>query len=63
LLLKGHQVISAHSKAAALRLVANEQFDLILLDYNLPDGTGFGVCLFIRRIDKKTPIIFSTIYK
>ena len=59
-ILKGYEVISARSKAEAIRLLATEQFDLILLDYYLPDGTGFELCLFIRSSDQKTPLLFVT---
>ena len=59
-ILKGYTVVSATSKADALRLITSEKFDLILSDYHLPDGTGFEVCLFIRTFDQTTPIIFAT---
>ena len=62
LLLRDYKVISAHSKAEALRLASSEHFDLFLLDYNLPDGMGIEVCLLIRTFDKKTPILFSTAF-
>jgi CheY-like chemotaxis protein len=53
-------VVSAHSKAAAFQLVVHENFDLIILDYHLPDGTGVEICHFIRGFDKVTPILFFT---
>ncbi|WP_251862062.1 response regulator transcription factor [Clostridium sp. Marseille-Q2269] len=34
--------------------------DLILLDLNLPDGSGFDFCSYIKRI-KDIPIIFLTV--
>ena len=34
-------------------------YDLILLDIMLPDGSGFELCKYIRK-DKLTPIIFLT---
>lgn len=46
-------------KAARSRL-ADEKFDLILLDVNLPDGNGFELCREIRRTSS-TPIIFLTV--
>lgn len=59
-ILRDYEVISARGKAEAKRLLASEPFDLILLDYYLPDGTGFELCLFIRTSDQKTPILFVT---
>ncbi len=53
-------MISARGKADAKRLLASEPFDLVLLDYYLPDGTGFELCASIRTSDQKTPILFVT---
>lgn len=36
------------------------QYDLLLLDVTLPDGTGFEVCEHVRKLDGKIPIIFLT---
>lgn len=36
------------------------QYDLLLLDVTLPDGTGFEVCERVREHDKQIPIIFLT---
>ena len=46
----------------ALKKIQKEQFDLILLDINMPNISGFEVCRFLK-IDPKTkniPIIFLT---
>jgi CheY-like chemotaxis protein len=59
-ILRGYEVIPARTRAEALDKVIAEQFDLILLDYHLPDGTGVEVCSFIRAFDKRTPIYFCT---
>jgi two-component system, chemotaxis family, chemotaxis protein CheY len=50
----------AHSKAEALRKATGGLFDLYLLDYYLPDGTGLELCLLIRDFDDSTPILFVT---
>lgn len=46
----------------ALNWIADEQFDLILLDIMMPEMDGFEVCKRIREADKnaKVPIIFLT---
>lgn len=36
------------------------QYDLLLLDVTLPDGTGFEVCESVRRQGSHIPIIFLT---
>jgi CheY-like chemotaxis protein len=53
-ILSDHEVVSAHSKAEALRKATGGLFDLYLLDYYLPDGTGLEVCLLIRDFDDST---------
>lgn len=36
------------------------EYDLLLLDVTLPDGTGFEVCEKVRRQNTQIPIIFLT---
>src|ERR1051326_1582106 len=59
-LLKDEKVVPACSQSAALKQATKKVFDLYLLDYHLPDGTGVEVCIFIRTFDKHTPILFCT---
>ena len=42
------------------RLPELADFDLLLLDVTLPDGTGFGVCEAVRGRGGTVPIIFLT---
>ncbi|MGL5068363.1 MAG: response regulator transcription factor [Sarcina sp.] len=37
----------------------NSEYDLVLLDVMLPDGSGYDVCKFIRK-ESEVPIIFLT---
>jgi CheY-like chemotaxis protein len=60
MLLADCEMISAPSVLEALHKVSSEEFDLILLDYHLPDGTGLQVCRSIRAFNNKTPILFVT---
>ena len=44
---------------------ANEKIDtniysLILLDWNLPDGSGYKLLKYLREFDEKTPVIMIT---
>lgn len=56
----GFRVSSAFSAAEALKRVANDSPDLILLDVNLPDGNGLEVCRHLRDGAKSghIPILF-----
>lgn len=44
---------------SAYQLLEKEQFHLLILDINLPDGTGFEICRELRRV-LKVPIIFAS---
>ncbi len=56
------EVHTADCVAAAVGVLAGGEFDLILLDINLPDGDGFQVYEKVRSIErfKLTPILFLT---
>lgn len=43
----------------AYELLEKEQLHLILLDINLPDGTGFELCQELRRVSN-VPVIFAS---
>ena len=40
--------------------LSKHEYDLLLLDVTLPDGTGFEVCEQVRKIGSDVPIIFLT---
>lgn len=44
----------------AREFLATRQYDLLLLDVTLPDGTGFEVCDQVRSEGNEVPIIFLT---
>lgn len=56
---EGYETKIVTSKAEALKTINNENFDLFLLDVQLPDGTGFEICKYIKQI-KNLPIIFTS---
>ena len=56
----GYDVHLARSGFEALRLVADTEPALILLDVNLPDLDGFEVCQRLRRDGTNVPVIFLT---
>jgi Response regulators consisting of a CheY-like receiver domain and a winged-helix DNA-binding domain len=42
------------------QLLEQFKYDLILLDWSLPDGTGFDLCKHFRSLGGTTPVIFLT---
>lgn len=56
----GFEVTLAPAIKSGLRKLQEERFDLLLLDYRLPDGTGLDI-LNIRRVrDRELPAIIMT---
>ncbi|WP_041701421.1 response regulator transcription factor [Gottschalkia acidurici] len=56
---EGYEVISSHNTVSSIEYFSRDNFDLIILDINLPDGNGFDLCKMWS--DKTTaPIIFLT---
>ncbi|CCQ96231.1 Two-component system response regulator [[Clostridium] ultunense Esp] len=56
---EGYEVISSYNAASSKDYLSKGKFDLIILDINLPDGSGFDLCK-IWRGKTTTPIIFLT---
>lgn len=57
---EGYRVDVALDGNSGLSLALSGNFNLLLLDWMLPELTGLEVCKAIRKHDKKTPIIFLT---
>lgn len=55
----GYDVMLAQSAKEGFELLKVRTFDLIILDINLPDTTGFEVCRELRSISN-VPIIFCS---
>jgi DNA-binding response OmpR family regulator len=55
----GYLVVKAMTFQAALHAFSEEQPDLVILDINLPGGSGFEVCSAIRR-ESRVPIMMLT---
>jgi len=55
-----HQVTIANNIAQAKKIIAQATFDLLLLDYRLPDGIGLEVLTQIHAQGLKTPAIIMT---
>lgn len=56
---EGYFVDSASTIKEAKVLLDEQEFDLIILDVNLPDGNGYELCKELR-ITSDTPIMFLT---
>ncbi len=57
---RGWVVEMAHTGADAHQLLRNFSYDMILLDWNLPDASGPEICRTFRASGGQTPIIFLT---
>jgi DNA-binding response OmpR family regulator len=56
----GFELEIARTVNEAMKLIAKNKYDLLLLDVTLPDGTGFSVCEQVRKNKNQVPIIFLT---
>jgi DNA-binding NtrC family response regulator len=54
------RILSAGTVAEGLRLFRSEKPEVVVLDYQLPDGTGLQAFEMIRSISPKQPVIFIT---
>jgi len=57
---EGYAVEWSETLQLAGRAAAETNFDLIILDVNLPDGSGFDFARAVREQKKATPFIFVT---
>jgi len=57
---EGFSTTICYDGAMALDIVSKEKFDLILLDWRIPEVTGIDVCKRIRSVNNQTPIILLT---
>ena len=56
----GYDVISVLNVKTATQALNSREFDLVLLDINLPDGNGFELCKLIKPQHSDTIVIFLT---
>ncbi len=59
----GYRVVAARSVATGYQHSRVEDFDLLLLDIGLPDGSGLELAQRLRRENHLSPIIFLTAYE
>src|SRR6218665_2906896 len=56
----GHTVKVCHTGKEGLRMVKEQKFETVLLDYRLPDTTGLEVLEGIKEISADTAVIIMT---
>lgn len=57
---EGYSTVSAYDGEEAMRSLARESFDLIILDLMLPGFDGFDVLDFMQQREISTPVIAVT---
>jgi two-component system response regulator HydG len=55
-----YSITTAHKGRAGLTTFSERPFDLVLLDYRLPDMTGIEILTEIKSMSQKTPVIIMT---
>jgi len=60
--LAGLKITCADNQEMAMSVLGDNRCDLIFLDINLPQGSGFDLCTQIRQLEdhRKTPLVFLT---
>lgn len=56
----GHAPFCVHDIKSALIELKQKEFDLLLLDYRLPDGTGMDVLAYKQEQQLTTPVVIMT---
>lgn len=56
----GFRVSTTANTAGVLQLTAAEHFDVVVLDYWMPELTGVELCRRIRSVDQSTPILICS---
>ncbi len=56
----GHAVVNAEGALSALELLKKEDFDVVLTDHKMPDGSGLDILRAVQEDDATTSVIFLT---
>ena len=57
---EGHKCISCNNGQDALLNLRRQQFDLVVLDWTMPDFTGIDICRRLRQTSNTTPVLMLT---
>ncbi|HEX9995630.1 MAG TPA: response regulator [Abditibacterium sp.] len=55
--LKSHEIINATSVAQGLEQLEQQVFEVVLIDYDLPDGKGDAIAAIASKLTKKPFIV------
>ena len=56
--LEKYEILTASTIKQSMEFLQSEKIDLILLDCNLPDGSGFDLCTIIKQ-KEEIPILID----
>ena len=61
---EGHTVVEAGNAASAVKAMedADEDIDVVLLDYRLPDSNDLGLLASVRRLRPRSAVVMMTAY-
>ena len=59
---EGHVVVEAAGAKEAIERISTAQFDLVLTDQKMPDGTGLSVIAAARDADPSLPVVMLTAF-
>jgi len=59
---RGYKVTEVENGAQARETLEGETFDLIMMDYKLPDATGLELLRGVREVDQDVVVIMMTAY-
>ena len=59
---KGHSVSEAFSVSEALKVFGTDEFDIVLSDYRLPDGSGLDILRQVKELRPEAGVILMTGY-
>jgi two-component system response regulator AtoC len=61
---QGHTVMEAANAASAVKALedAEEDIDVVLLDYRLPDSNDLGLLANVRRLQPRSAVVMMTAY-
>jgi len=57
---EGHTVALAETGQQGLELACDQEYDLLILDWMLPQYSGVEICQRVRSLGRTTPILFLT---
>ncbi len=58
--LRGYQVIDCDSGEAAIQALKQDQFEIVILDYKMPEISGLNVLQWMNEQKMETPVIMLT---